>query len=95
MANKMWIKAMICQMLMERDIHYASLVSFLVNHPTYPPSCQKDIVVVLAEMYLEKHIMSQGGIVKWNPGHITCMMKMDELCEMIAEYATIKWDTLP
>lgn len=87
---------MICQILMECEIHYASLVSFLVNHPTYPPSCQKDVIEVLAEMYYEHHIWSNGGIVTWRPpGKEDGILEIEELCEMIAGYATIEWDMLP
>lgn len=73
----------------QTNIHYTDLMK------EFDSSCLKVVILVLAEMYLEKHIWSQGGIVKWNRGQLACTMEIEELCEMIAGYATIEWDMLP
>lgn len=91
MANKLWIKAKICGILLHRgEIHYRELFAQLA------PSCHKDAIEVLAGMYSEKHIWSNCGMMKWNhdlekvaPLDISYLTS---LCQMIANYAGVKWD---
>lgn len=91
MANKLWIRAKICETLMEQgEIHYRKLFTLL------DPSCHKDAIEVLAVMYDENHIWSTHGIVKWNHcEEKKASVDISELtttCQMIANYAKVKWD---
>lgn len=91
MANRLWIRAKICEILMgQTNIHYTDLMK------EFDSSCLKVVILVLAEMYYEHHIWSNGGIVTWRPpGKEDGILEIEELCEMIAGYATTEWDMLP
>ncbi len=96
--NKMWIRARICEILMDRsEIHYVELLTY------FDSSCHKAVIVVLAEMYHENRIWSTAGVARWDTrdgkfsnGTVTF------LCQMIAGYAkvslghesAVKWGVL-
>ena len=86
--NKMWIKARICEILMDQaSIHYANLMK------EFDPSCHKTVILVLAEMYHGHHIWSTTGMIRWdtrNAKHSNGSVMF--LCGMIANYAGVEWE---
>jgi hypothetical protein len=83
MANLLWIRAKICEILIKQDdVHYATLVAL------FDPNERKDVIKVLAEMYHENHIWSSAGEIRWHHDETTgpCVGTMESLCSMITRY---------
>lgn len=81
--NEMWIKAKICEILMEWEkTHCATLIA------RFDPSCRKSAIEVLARMYFENHIWSSVGLIRWNRDEHKgpCLDTMETLRSMITRY---------
>lgn len=80
--NELWIRAKICEILMERDrTHYSELVV------QFHSSWRKNVIEVLVMMYFENHITSSAGLIEWREDNgYKCLGSIEYLRDMITQY---------